>query len=83
MNTIEYIEGLELPAGGRFVVLPWEKKLLRGLEKTTGDAAISVACGNGKSALVGGIAAAVVDTKGGFSASNIDDTLNWRIDSMP
>ena len=22
-------------------------------------------------------------TKGGFSASNIDDTLNWRIDSMP
>jgi len=22
-------------------------------------------------------------TKGGFSASNIDHTLNWRIDSMP
>ena len=22
-------------------------------------------------------------TKGGFSASNIDDTLDWRIDSMP
>ena len=22
-------------------------------------------------------------TKGGFSASNIDDTLDWRVDSMP
>ena len=22
-------------------------------------------------------------TKGGFSASNIDDTMDWRIDSMP
>ena len=45
-------------------MLPWEKRLLRGLAKTTGDAAISVARGNGKSALMAGICAAVVDPKG-------------------
>ena len=66
--TTAYIEGLQLPAGGSFEVLPWEKRLLRGLEKTTGDAALTVGRGNGKSALVAGLAAAVVDPNGPLHA---------------
>ena len=42
-----------------FRVLPWEKKFVRGAFAVEGPAAISVARGNGKSALVAGIEAAV------------------------
>ena len=51
-------------AGGPFPVLPWERRFIRGTFRDRGDAALSVARGNGKTALVAGIAAATVDPEG-------------------
>ena len=63
-----HLEGLTLAGGDRdgepFVVLPWERRLLRGVFSRDGNAALSVARGNGKSALVAGIATAVVAPDG-------------------
>ena len=50
--------------GEAFAVLPWEKRLLRVAFDSPGDVAVSVARGNGKSALVAAIATAVVDPDG-------------------
>ena len=50
--------------GALFRILPWEKKFIRGSFATRGTAALSVARGNGKSALVAGIACAIVDPAG-------------------
>ena len=67
-RLIAYLEGLTLHGGDRdglpLVVLPWERRLIRGVFNTDGDGAVSVGRGNGKSAIVAGIAAAVVDPKG-------------------
>ena len=64
----QYLSSLTLSGGdhdGRpFVVLPWEKRFLRGAFRQPRPAALSVARGNGKSAMVAGIAAAVVDPAG-------------------
>lgn len=64
----EYVAGLTLAGGDHdgepFEVLGWERRFLRGALRQAGDAALSVACGNGKSAVVAGIASAVVDPKG-------------------
>ena len=60
--------GLTLSGGDRdgepFTVLGWEKRFVRGAFGQPGHAALSVGRGNGKSALVAGIAAAVVDPAG-------------------
>ena len=64
--------------GELFRVLPWEKKFIRGAFAVDGPAALSVARGNGKSALVAGIAAAVVDPEGplhGFGAWSRDGVI--------
>ena len=65
---IDYIGALVLSGGDRdgeaFKVLPWERRFLIGAFGQPGHAALSVARGNGKSALVAGIAAAVVDPDG-------------------
>ena len=65
---MDYIAGLTLAGGDHdgepFDVLRWERRFLRGAFRQAGDAALSVARGNGKSALVAGIAAAVVDPEG-------------------
>ena len=65
---MEYLEGLELAGGDhdgeRFTVLPWERRFCFGAFRGPGDAALSVARGNGKSALVAGIASAVLDPEG-------------------
>lgn len=50
--------------GQRFVVLDWEARFLRGSFGVVGDSAITVARGNGKSALVAAVAAAVIDPSG-------------------
>jgi len=50
--------------GEPFTVLPWEAKFIRGAFRVRGPAALSVARGNGKSALVAGIASSVVDPDG-------------------
>ena len=60
--------GLTLAGGDRdgekFTVLPWEKRFIMGAFHRPGDSALSVARGNGKSALVAAIATAVADPKG-------------------
>ena len=67
-DIIKFISQLVLSGGDHdghlFKVLPWEKKFILGAFDVPGPAAISVARGNGKSALVAGIAAAVVDPLG-------------------
>ena len=67
-ELIGYLGSLTLSGGDRdgerFVVLPWERRFVRGAFGQPGHAALSVGRGNGKSALVAGIAAAVVDPAG-------------------
>ena len=65
---IDYIETLTMVGGDHdgepFVLLPWERRFIRGAFGVDGDAAVSVSRGNGKSAVVAGIACAVVDPDG-------------------
>ena len=66
--VVAYLEGLELVGGDHdgqpFEVLPWESRFIGGAFGQPGDAALSIARGNGKSAVVAGIACAVVDPAG-------------------
>ncbi len=63
-----FLSGLTLSGGDHdgeaFSVLPWERRFIRGAFSRLGPAALSVARGNGKSALVAGIATAVADPAG-------------------
>ena len=64
-----YVAGLTLTGGDRdgepFAVLPWERRFLRGAFGCgVSSAALSLARGNGKTALVAGIACGVVDPSG-------------------
>ena len=65
---VDYLEGLTLHGGdhdgARMVALPWQRRFLRHAFRGPGDAAVSVARGSGKSALVAGVACAVVDPRG-------------------
>ena len=70
-----YIQGLPLPHGGTFDIMPWERRFLRGIEATAGDAALSVARGNGKSGLLAGVAAAVVDPAGPWHGPRFEVTV--------
>ena len=67
-ELIAYLGGLVLTGGDHdgepFEVLPWEGRFIRGAFKVKGPAALSVARGNGKSALVAGIATALADPEG-------------------
>lgn len=67
-RLIAYLETLTLAGGDHdgelLTVLPWERRFVRGAFRTGRHAAISVARGNGKSAIVAGLAAAVVDPDG-------------------
>ena len=64
----DYLSTLTVPggdhAGGPFVVLPWERRFINGAFAVPGDCALSIARGNGKSAVVAGIATAFVDPDG-------------------
>ena len=64
----DYIGGLTLAGGDRdgerFTVLPWERRFLSGAFRQPGDAGLTVARGNGKSALLAAVASAVVDPAG-------------------
>ena len=67
-DLIGYLSGLELAGGDHdgqpLEVLGWEKRFVRGAFRRHGAAALTVGRGNGKSALVAGIAAAVADPAG-------------------
>ena len=67
-DLIRFLEGLTLAGGDHdgdpFTILPWEARFVRGAFGRPGHAALSVARGNGKSALVAGIATAVADPDG-------------------
>ena len=67
-EIIRFLGTLTLAGGDHdgelFRVLPWEKRFIRGAFSVKGPAALSCARGQGKSALVAGIAAAVVDPAG-------------------
>ena len=62
--VLRYLGTLKLDEDRPLIVLPWERKFVSGAFSVSGDAALSVARGNGKSALVAAIATAVVDPKG-------------------
>ena len=67
-SLIYYMGRLKLAGGDRdgepFRVLGWERRFVMGAFATNGDSCLTVARGNGKSALVAAIATAVVDTAG-------------------
>ena len=65
---IDYMATLTLKGGDHdgqaFKVLPWERKFINGAFKAPDDSALTVARGDGKSALVAALACAVVDPDG-------------------
>ena len=67
-SLVDYLGGLVIAGGDRdgepFTVLPWERRFVFGAFRGPGDAGLSVARGNGKSALCAGLASAVVDPSG-------------------
>ena len=67
-DLIRYIEGLALVGGDGdgqpFRLLHWERKFLAGTFSQDGDTALTVGRGNGKSALLGAVACAVLDPEG-------------------
>ncbi|MCY3812455.1 MAG: terminase large subunit, partial [Gammaproteobacteria bacterium] len=67
-RIIRYLSGLTLAGGDHdgqpFTVLRWERRFIRGAFGVEGDAAMTVARGNGKSAVVAGLACAVADPEG-------------------
>jgi len=46
------------------ITAPWQREFLAGLASSTGDAALSVARGNGKTALIAAIAVAAMEQAG-------------------
>ena len=65
-DLLAYLSGLTVTqgrlAGQAFAVLPWQRRFVRGaFAPGTQSAALSVARGNGKTALLSGIAAATLD----------------------
>ena len=64
----KFISGLVLTGGDHdgylFKVLPWERRFILAAFDVDGPAALSVARGNGKSALVAGIACSLLDPDG-------------------
>ena len=65
-DLVRYLEGLAVSqgrlAGQAFAVLPWQRRFVRGAFRGgVQSAALSVARGNGKTALLSGIAAATLN----------------------
>ena len=73
---IDYLATLPLVGGDHdgenFKVLPWERRFIMGAFGQPADAALTVARGNGKSAVVSGLACAVVDPEGPLHARRRD-----------
>ena len=64
-DTIEYIEKLGVTQGSglgeKFRILPWQRQFIRGLSRTSGDAALTVGRGNGKTAFLAALALSHLD----------------------
>ena len=65
-DLLAYLSGLVVTqgrnAGRPLVILPWQRRFLRGaLAPDVGEAALSVARGNGKTTLLAGVACAALD----------------------
>lgn len=62
---LDYLQGLTITqgegAGEPLRLFPWERKFIKRTFAAEGDAALSVARGNGKTALLAGVATAFVD----------------------
>ena len=75
-RIIGYLAGVVIPsgdcAGEKMQVLPWEKRLIRGACDCTGDVALSVGRGAGKSGIVAGIATAAIDPDGPLKFGRAD-----------
>ena len=77
-----YIERLVIAQGRhkgeRFVVLPWQRRFLKGCFNRRGDAALSLARGGGKSTFTAGIACAAFN---GPLARSDSDVVIVRVQS--
>ena len=84
-DLIRYLGGLTMAGGDRdgepFRVLPWERRLIRGAFGQPGNVAFSCGRANGKSAVVAGIAAAVVDPADRFTGAG-ERSCAWRARSI-
>ena len=73
---VSYLGGLVIPsgdcAGQAMTVLKWEQRLIRGACGCSGDVALSISRGAGKSGIVAGIAAAAVDPDGPLNFGRAD-----------
>ena len=73
---VSYLGGLVIPsgdcAGEKMQVLPWERRLIRGACDCSGDVALSISRGAGKSGIVAGIATAAVDPDGPLNFGRAD-----------
>ena len=65
LELINYLKGLIISqgecAGKPIHLFPWQKRFIRGAFSSSGDAAISVSRGNGKSAFLAGVATSFLD----------------------
>ena len=65
MTLLDYIESLKVTqgrhAGEPFHVMNWERRFLRGFASTSGDCALSVARGNGKTTFIAALGSAFLD----------------------
>ena len=63
--VLAHIEGLTVTqgqgVGEKIELLPWERRFLRGVLRTDGDAALTLARGNGKTTLAAALAHAALD----------------------
>ena len=68
MRLVDYLETLTATQGAGIGdplrLLPWQKRFLQAFERTTGDAACSLARGGGKTTFLAAIACAAVDPAG-------------------
>ena len=78
-RLIRYLGGLIVGQGRHvgqpFMVLPWERRFVRGAFSQPDDAALSLARGGGKTTLIAGIGAACVDVDGPLVEPNAESVI--------
>ena len=78
-RVARYIEGLELSqgryAGQPFKLATWERRFLRGAFGATGDSALSLARGGGKTTFLAAVACACIDVDGPLVEDNAETLI--------